>query len=431
MIGFGGATLLIAGLVVLVACGAQIAVALGVVGLLGAYLATGDWHAVASLLAGAAYDGLRQPALLVIPLLMLMGEFIARSGAITALFRSLSRELRGVSGGTALAATVSQALYAFVAGASASSAAGFTRITYPALKAALSDGPMALGLLASSAAFGALIPPSVLIAVWGLLAHQPIGPLFLAALVPAIVIAALFAVVVLSSAATPRTVAARNVSTGFTAHGIESAIGIALVLIVILGGIGTRLLTPLEAASVGTVIGLLMARRQGMRLAAIVEAILAVGRASAPILLLIFAAQIYSQALAVTGFGAALTSAVAGLGFGLGLATMVAIWLILSIVLDQLSIMALTVAVFAPAALKLGIDPLAFAVIGVIALETAQLIPPFGLLVFTAKAAVEDNGVALPEIFRHVLPFIGILLGLLLVLIAFPAIATWLPRLAF
>ena len=189
--------------------------------------------------------------------------------------------------------------------------------------------------MASSAAFGALIPPSVLIAVWGLLAHQPIGPLFLAALVPAIVIAALFAGVVLSSAATPRTVAARNVSTGFTAHGIESAIGIALVLIVILGGIGTRLLTPLEAASVGTVIGLLMARRQGMRLAAIVEAILAVGRASAPILLLIFAAQIFGQGLAITGIGTASERAMAGVGLGLGLATMIAVWLILSIGLDQ------------------------------------------------------------------------------------------------
>ncbi len=206
--------------------------------------------------------------------------------------------------------------------------------------------------------------------------------------------------------------------------------GIAVVLIVILGGIGTRLLTPVEAASVGVVIGLSMALRKGMRLPAIVEAILVVGRASAPILLLIFTAQLYAQALAVTGAAAAIGDALAGLGVGLGLATMVAVWLILSIVLDQLSIMALTVALFAPAAARLGIDPLAFAVLGVITLEAAQLIPPFGLLVFTAKAAVADDGVALPDIFRHVLPFLSIMLVLVLLLAAFPTIATWLPHIA-
>ncbi len=431
MIGTGGATLLIAGLVLLVACGAQIAAALGVLGVLAAFVATGDWHAVSALLAATAYDGLRQPAYLIIPLLMLMGEFIARSGAVNALFRLLSRNLRAAPGGPALAAMLGQALYAFAAGASASSAAGFTRISYPVLKAAGSDRATALGMLASSAAFGALTPPSVMLAAWGLLAQQSIGPLFLAAVIPAILIAVLFAAVVLSTAGPARPGAAAEAAAGFTAHGVESAVGIALVLIVILGGIGTRLLTPLEAASVGTVIGLLMALRRGMRIAVIVEAILAVGRASAPILLLIFTAQIYSQALALTGFGAALSNAIAGLGIGLGLATMVAIWLILSIVLDQLSIMAVTLAVFAPAAAKIGIAAPAFAVLGVIALEAAQLMPPFGLLVFTAKAAVEDDGVALPDIFRYVLPFLAILLGALLCLAAFPVIVMWLPRLAF
>ena len=428
MIGIGGATFLIAGLVVLVACGVQIAVALGIVGVLGVYLASGDWHAAASMLAAAAYDGLRQPAFLVIPLLMLMGEFIARSGAITDVFRLLGRELRGVPGGAALAAMIGQALYAFATGASASSAAGFTRVTYPALKRDHYDGATALGVLASSAAFGALIPPSVLLAAWGLLAHQPLGALFLAAVVPAILMAIFFAA--MTASARPVAGAAAAAEQPLPPHAVESAMGIAVTLIVILGGIGTRLLTPLEAASVGAVIGLLMALRAGMRLPAIVEAILVVGRASAPILLLIFAAQIFGQALAVTGLGAAIERAMAGFGLGLGLATMIAIWLILSIVLDQLSIMALTVAVFSPVAMRLGIDPLAFAVLGVITLEAAQLIPPFGLLVFTVKAGTADDGAALPDIFRHVLPFVLIMLAVVLLLAAFPEIALWLPRLA-
>ena len=429
MIGLGAATLLIVGLVVLVALGAQIAVALGVVAVLGLWWGTGDWQAVSNLLAATAYDGLRQPAYLVIPLLMLMGEFIARSGAVTDIFQVLGRQLRSLPGGAALAAAIGQGLYSFVAGASASSAAGFTRITYPALKRDGHDGATALGLLASAAAFGALIPPSVLLTVWGLLAHQPLGPMFLAAVVPAIVAVILFAGAVLSLADKPA-VAAEAQEASLPAHTVESAMGLLVTLIVILGGIGTRLLTPLEAASVGAVIGLLMALRKGMRLPAIVEAILVVGRGSAPILLLIFTAQIYAQALGLTGAGAAIEHALSSLGLALGLATMVAVWLILSVVLDQLSIMALTVALFAPAAARMGIDPLAFAVVGVVTLEAAQLLPPFGLLVFTAKAAADDVGVALPDIFRHVLPFLTVMLVLVLILVAFPSIATWLPRLA-
>ncbi|MBS0535059.1 MAG: TRAP transporter large permease subunit [Proteobacteria bacterium] len=425
----GAATLLIAGLVLLVALGAQIAVALGVVGVLGIWWATGDWHATATILAGATYEGLRQPLLLLIPLLLLMGEFIARSGALTAVFHLLARELRGMPGGAALAAMVSQALYAFAAGASASGAAGFTRVTYPAIKRDGYDGGTALGLLASSAALGALIPPSVLLAVWGILAHQPLGSLFLAAIPPAILIAILFASMIASIAVKPATRPVADALERLPPHAIEGALGIVVTLIVILGSIGTRLMTPLEAASVGAVIGLLMALRAGMRLPAIVEAILVVGRAAAPILLLIFAAQIYGQALAVTGVGAAIERTIAGFGLGLGLVTMIAIWLILSIALDQLSIMALTVAVFSPVAVRLGIDPLAFAVLGVMALEAAQLLPPFGLLVFTAKASVGDDGVALPDIFRHVLPFLLIMLAVILLLAAFPQIALWLPRL--
>ncbi|MCW5693747.1 MAG: TRAP transporter large permease subunit [Pseudolabrys sp.] len=421
--------MLIAGLVVLVALGAQVAVALGVVAVLGLWWGTGDWQAVAHLLAATAYDGLRQPAYLVIPLLMLMGEFIARSNAVSDVSRVLHRQLRSWPGGAALAAAIGQGLYSFVAGASASSAAGFTRETYPALKRDGYDGATALGLLASAAAFGALIPPSVLLTVWGLLAHQPLAPLFLAAVVPTILAAILFAGAVLSMAVKPAA-AADAQEEPLPPHAVESAMGIAVVLIVLLGGIGTRLLTPLEAASVGAVIGLVMAVRKGMRLSAIVEAILVVGRVSAPILLLIFTAQIYAQALGLTGAGIAIQTALSGFGLGLGLATMVAIWLILSVVLDQISIMALTVVLFAPAAARMGIDPLAFAVIGVITLEAAQLLPPFGLLVFTARAAVEDTGVAVPDIFRHALPFLAIMLVLVLILMTFPQIALWLPRLA-
>jgi TRAP-type C4-dicarboxylate transport system permease large subunit len=158
--------------------------------------------------------------------------------------------------------------------------------------------------------------------------------------------------------------------------------------------------------------------------------ILSVGRTSAPLLLLLFCAQLYSRVLSMTGITGMAKEFFVGSGLGPWgvLAVMIGIWFVLGCIIDSISIILLTVPVFAPVAMALGFDPLAFAILGIIAIETGLLTPPFGLLVFTVKTALPDEGLTLAEIFRGAIPYWICLLIVLVVIAVFPQIATWLPQ---
>jgi TRAP-type C4-dicarboxylate transport system permease large subunit len=212
-----------------------------------------------------------------------------------------------------------------------------------------------------------------------------------------------------------------------------SGLGILLVVVAVLGGIWFGVFTPTEGAGAGAFIGLVMALLKGMRWRGVVEAILSVGRTSAPILLLLVTAALYSRTLAMTGVTSAIQDFFAGAGFGpaLVLVFMVVIWFLLGMVIDSISIMLLTVTIFAPIATNLGYDPIAFAIIGILAIEAGLLTPPFGLIVYTVKAAIDDDDVSIWQIFQSSTPYWAImLLGVALIAI-FPQIATWLPSLVF
>jgi len=195
-----------------------------------------------------------------------------------------------------------------------------------------------------------------------------------------------------------------------------------------LGGIWLGFFTPTEGAGVGSALALLIALWKGMRAKELFEVILSVGRTSAPLLLLLFCAQLYSRVLSMTGFTAAAKELFIASGLGpLGvLAIMVAIWFVLGCLIDSISIILLTVPVFAPVAIALGFDPLAFAILGILAIEAGLLTPPFGILVFTVKAALPQEA-TVGEIFRGSIPYWVGLLGTVVVIAVFPEIATWLP----
>jgi TRAP-type C4-dicarboxylate transport system permease large subunit len=160
------------------------------------------------------------------------------------------------------------------------------------------------------------------------------------------------------------------------------------------------------------------------------EVILSVGRTSAPLLLLLFCAQLYSRVLSMTGVTNAAKEFFVASGLGaIGvLAVMVAVWFVLGCVIDSISIILLTVPVFAPVAVAVGFDPLAFAILGILAIEMGLLTPPFGILAFTVKAALPQEA-SVGEIFRGSVPYWLALLAVIVVIAAFPQIATWLPTL--
>jgi len=446
------AILLVVSLVGLVAIGVHIAIALGITSALGIWLVTGaDWYAfgtVQTMLAATAYEAIRAYVFAVIPLFMLMGEFIGKSGTVTDVYRGINRLLRKIPGRLAIATVVGNALFSFVTGVSIASAAAFSRIAYPEMKRFGYHRGFALGSIAGSSCLGMLIPPSVLMIVWGILTEQSIGQLFAAGIFPGLLLAFLFIVYIFGIALLRP--AAVGIKSGIeetagksgsddeevsTLQFLVSLAGIILIIVAVLGGIWFGIFTPTEGAGAGALIGLALGIIKGMRFREIINSILSVGRTSAPILLLLVTAALYSRTLAMTG----LANAIEGVFLGSGMASwmivgvMVLIWFALGMIIDSISIMLLTAAIFAPIAVNLGYDPIAFAIIAIIAIEAGLLTPPFGLLVYTVKAAISSEGEDVPilEIFKSSTPYwIMMLVGMVLI-INFPEIATYLPRLLF
>ena len=179
------AVLLVVCLIGLVAIGVHIAIALGMTSALGIFMVTGAdmnaFHTVQSMLAATAYEAIRDYVFAVIPLFMLMGEFIGKSGTVTDVYRGINRLLRKIPGRLAIATVLGNALFSFVTGVSIASAAAFSRIAYPEMRRFNYHKGFALGAIAGSSCLGMLIPPSVLMIVWGILTEQSIGQILLPA----------------------------------------------------------------------------------------------------------------------------------------------------------------------------------------------------------------------------------------------------------
>jgi tripartite ATP-independent transporter DctM subunit len=441
---FTTAIILIVSLLVLVSLGVHIAIALGMTSALGIYFVTGDVRIVATMLGSTAYEALRDYVFAVIPLFMLMGEFIGKSGAVTDVYRGINRGLRRLPGRLAIATVLGNALFSFVTGVSIASAAAFSRIAYPEMSRHGYHKGFALGTVAGSSCLGMLIPPSVLMIVWGILTEKSIGQIFLAGVLPGLMLTGLFVIYILLTAILRPALVGGGVDRKEDDEGAEkvslrafvtSLTGIVAVVIAVLGGIWFGVFTPTEGAGAGAFIGLVLGIVKGMRYRGIIDSILSVGRTSAPILLLLVAASLYSRALAMTGLANAIQDLFLGTGLTplLIIAVMVVIWFLLGMVIDSISIMLLTVPIFAPIAEQLGYDPIAFAIVGILAIEAGLLTPPFGLLVYTVKSAVqdEDSSITIVQIFRSSLPYWCIILLAATLVINFPQIALWLPSLVF
>ena len=347
-----------------------------------------------------------------------------------------------------MATLLGNAIFSFVTGVSIASAAAFTRIAYPEMKRFGYHKGFALGTIAGSSCLGMLIPPSVLMIVWGLLTERSIGQIFLAGILPGLLLVSLFVTYVLVVAllrpnlvgygkeeAAIKTKPKEPDSILNTRQIWGSALGIVSVITAVLGGIWFGVFTPTEGAGAGAFIGLIMAIAKGMRYRDVVDAILSVGRTSAPILLLLVSAALYSRTLAMTGVSTAIQDTFLGTDMlpWMILTAMIGIWFVLGMVIDSISIMLLTVTIFEPIAVNLGYDPIAFAIVGILAIEAGLLTPPFGLLVYTVKAAIqdEDDGISIMQIFRSSTPYWLIMLAGMMAIASYPQIATYLPNLLF
>ena len=374
----------------IVFAGVHIAIALGITAALGLYLMTGDLEVVRTFIANTAYEALRDYVFAVIPLFMLMGDFLAKCGAARDLYALGNRASRWFPGRLAAATIVANALFGFVTGVSIAAAAAFSRIAYPEMRRFGYRRDFALGCVAGSACLGMLIPPSVLMIVWCVLTELSIGKLFLAGVIPGLLAAGgMVAYVVIAAKLKPdlvgETLASRltasplgaDVTTASTAQPADdesframlaSTMLVVLLILGTLGAIWLGLCTPTEGAGVGAVGALILAVIKGIKRREIWQVVLDVGRTSGPLLLLLFCAQLYSRVLSMTGFTEAAKAFLLGTGVGPWgiLLVMVAIWFVLGCLIDSISIILLTVPIFAPIATHLGFDPLAFAMMGIL-----------------------------------------------------------------
>lgn len=407
-------------LILAVVGGIHIGISLGVSALVGTWIMFGSYELAAGQVGSTSFFALRDFVFAVIPLFVLMGEFVSRSGSAADLYRVMNFGLKRIPGRLAVATVAGNAVFAAVTGTSLASAAAFSRLAYPEMMKAGYSRKFALGSVAGSACLGMLIPPSVLLIIWGIVTEISIGFLFLAGIIPGLVLALLMAFYCSGTAMIkPSLAPAVDLSNEkLTTQEMISGGGVIFLIVAVLGSIWVGLATPSEAAALGALFGLVLALIKGVRWEGIRESIIDSGKVIAPILFLLLTAQMYARLLTTGGVVNLITDTVGGAGIdpNVAILMMIVIWLVLGTLLDSGSIILLTVPIFWPIAQNFGYNEYQFAIMGILAIEAGLLTPPVGLLVYAVKGAVPDKSVQLSEIFAGSIPYwILILITLLLV----------------
>jgi len=423
-------------LLILILLSVPIVIALGTASFFGLAYLVGNFDVAVSLLSNTAYESIRSYIFAVIPLFVLMGELISKSGAAKDLYVLINNSLNKLPGRLSLATVIGNAVFGAVTGVSIASAAAFSRIAYPEMVTHNYNKTVALGSIAGSASLGMLIPPSILLIVWGVIAEISIGKLFVAGIIPGILLALMFAVFIIIYATIKPELFGESkkvseIKYKSTKSELFGAMGVVILIFVVLGGIWFGVFTPTESAGIGALFALILAIIKKTSWQDIGAAVLETGKISAPILFLLIAAQMYARLLAMGGISEIVQGFFTAFGndFYTVLIIMVLTWFILGMFVDSVSIILLTVPLFTPIAGSLGYDPIAFAIIGIVAIEAGLLTPPLGLCVYTVKGSISDPEVTLGQIFLGSVPYWIILIILVFLIAFFPGLATWLPSL--
>jgi tripartite ATP-independent transporter DctM subunit len=419
--------------IVAIVLGMPIAVALLFSGFLGLALIKHDFGIATRTLALAADGTISEYVFATVPLFVLMGLFVNVSDIGRDAFRAAQRIFGRIYGGLGVATVAANAVFAAITGISIAAAAIFTKIAVPEMVRQGYTTKFAVGLTAGSSLLGMLIPPSLLLIIYGVLAEVSIGDLFKAAILPGLLLAAAFAVgVILMAWLWPSFVG--NVQRG-TADSREEGgalvvlaglVPVAVLIVLVLGGIYGGIFTPTEAGAAGAfgamVIALLKRRLSWPKLW---EVISETGQVSVSILFLIIAASTFSRMLTLTELPQDMAAFLGGTGLGMFgfLAAYLLLLILLGTLLDSTSIMLIMLPLALPVATALGANLVWFGVVTTIAIEIGLLTPPFGLSVYVIKASMNDPRVGLATIFGGALPFVLITLAVTVLLMAFPQIA--------
>jgi len=367
----------------------------------------------------------------VIPMFLLMGAFVSASGVSRELFRAANTLVGHLRGGLGIATIVACGGFAAISGSSVATAATFSTVAYPEMRRYGYAQSFATGVIAAGGTLGAMLPPSTVLAVYGIITQQDIGKLFVAGVLPGLLAMLMYVTTVgIIGRVRPGFLpAGKPNSWRERARGIREVWAPLLLFAFVIGGLYGGLFTPTEAGGMGAGGAFLLgiARRRLSR-AAIRSSLLQATRTAAAVFTVLIGALLFGYFLTVTQTPQKVTMFLTGLGLGRYgvLALIMVMYLVLGCLMDAMAMIILTVPIIFPViTTTLGFDPVWFGVIIVMTVELGLIHPPVGMNVFVIKSVVKD--VSFATIFLGVIPFVITDIARLVILIGFPALATFLP----
>jgi tripartite ATP-independent transporter DctM subunit len=422
----------VAAIVAMVYMGVYIPVALGMVSFVSIWIISGKSILAFNFLKIAASDGVTEYPFATIPLFTVMGLLVSRAGLGTDIYAVMNRAFRALTGGIGMATVGANAVFAAVTGSSIASASVFTRIAVPEMRKLNYNKRFAVGVVAGSSVLGMIIPPSAMLIIYSFVSEQSVGEMFLAGIVPGLLLTAAYIAWIYISGKLRPAYLGTDID-----HGVDEPLSlfevldktvptVALILIV-LGGIYTGWLTPVEAGAAGALAAFLIAvMRRKMSWRSLWETAIETGHITASILFLITMASLYSRMLGYAGLPNQLNEVLQtyNLGFVEVMIIYVVLMLFLGTLLDTASIILIVVPLFITLVEGMGMSLVWFGIVTVIGAEIGLLTPPLGISCFVIKSSLNDPDITLKDVFFGAFPFAVIMLLVLILIIAFPVLST-------
>lgn len=419
-------------LIALIAIRTPVAFALALVGFSGLLLIGGQGLAL-TFVGGDLYSAVASFSLTAVPLFLLMGHFAYHAGLTRAAFEAARIWLSRLPGGLAMATVLACSIFGAASGSGIAAAAALGRITVPEMLRYRYDKGLATGTIASAATLAVLIPPSVVMIIYAVFTEQSVGRLFIAGIVPGLISALLYMVMLYVRVRLKPELAPSidyRATWGQHLRAFSRVWGIALLFVLVIGGIYAGFVTAAEAGALGAFGAfVLMALARRLKWDTFRESVVTTARTTGMIFLLFVAATVFTRFVAISGVPQVLSGLIIDIGAPpvVLLIALCVLYIFLGMFLDSISMMLLTLPVLLPILVDLDVNLIWFGVLIVKVVEIGAITPPFGVTVYVIKGVVGDQ-VRLEEIFRGVGWFLVMDLIMLALLIAFPAISLWLPE---
>lgn len=419
-------------LLVLLLCSMPVAFVMAVAGVIGFALVVSP-QAALSMITADWLDAFLSHSLTVIPLFVFMGQVAFHSGISSRLFKAAYCWLGPFPGGLAMATVGACAGFGAICGSGPATAATMASVALPEMKRYHYDMELAGGTVAAGGSLGMLIPPSVVFIVYGIMTEQSIGRLFLAGIVPGLLIAILFCLAITLHCRWRKHLgpAAKGITWRMRWQSLAGVSETLLLFTIVIGGMFRGIFTPTEAAAVGAAgsLGIALCRRQ-LSWKGFVQSLKETARTSCMVVIIVAGAVVFGRFLAVTRIPSGLAEWLTSLPLPPWaiVAMIILFYLVSGCFVDALGLIMLTIPVFYPVVAELQYDLVWFGVIIVVVTQMGVISPPVGVNVYVVSGIERD--IALQTVFKGVIPYLLCLILAAAILVAFPAITLWLPSLA-